>query len=48
MDTESGLLQWEKPTPGWVNCNVDVAFVVGSGMTSLGLCFRDSNGQFMA
>ncbi|PNY08140.1 BZIP-like protein [Trifolium pratense] len=32
----------------WVKCNVDVAFVTGSGKTSVGLCFRDSNGQFMA
>ncbi|XP_045791665.1 uncharacterized protein LOC123886388 [Trifolium pratense] len=36
------------PNPGWVKCNVDVAFVTGSGKTSMGLCFRNSNGQFMA
>ncbi|MCH95897.1 ribonuclease H protein, partial [Trifolium medium] len=47
-DTESGLLRWEKPTSGWVKCNVDVAFVTGSRKTSVGLCFRDSHGQFMA
>ena len=48
MATDSGLCRWEKPDPGWVKCNVDVAFVTGSGKTSVGLCFRDSNGQFMA
>ncbi|MCI35041.1 eukaryotic translation initiation factor 3 subunit C, partial [Trifolium medium] len=37
-----------KTAPGWVKCNVDVAFVSGSGKTSLGLCFQDSSGQFMA
>ncbi|MCI46738.1 cytochrome P450, partial [Trifolium medium] len=47
-DTKPGLLRWEKPTPGWVKCNVDAAFVIGSRKTSVGLCFRDSNGQFMA
>ncbi|MCI54088.1 hypothetical protein A2U01_0075335, partial [Trifolium medium] len=48
MATKPGLLLWEKPAPGWIKCNVDVAFVIGSEKTSLGLCFRDSNGQFMA
>ncbi|GAU50209.1 hypothetical protein TSUD_408920 [Trifolium subterraneum] len=33
---------------GWVKCNIDVAFVCGSGKTLVGLCFRDNNGQFMA
>ncbi|PNX93884.1 ribonuclease H, partial [Trifolium pratense] len=48
MTIEPDLLRWVKSNPGWVKCNVDVAFVTGSGKTSLGLCFRDSNGQFMA
>ncbi|GAU26391.1 hypothetical protein TSUD_278360 [Trifolium subterraneum] len=46
--TEADLVRWEKPALGWVKCNVDVAFVSGSGRSSAGLCFRDSSGQFMA
>ncbi|GAU43245.1 hypothetical protein TSUD_241360 [Trifolium subterraneum] len=46
--TEADLVRWEKPTLNWVKCNVDVAFVSGSGRTSVGLCFRDNSGQFMA
>ncbi|MCI44277.1 hypothetical protein A2U01_0065516, partial [Trifolium medium] len=48
MATEPGQFRWKKPAPGWVKCNVDVAFVTGSKKTSLGLCFHDSNGQFIA
>jgi hypothetical protein len=33
---------------GWIKYNVDVAFVVDSGVTSVGLCFHDTNGQFVA
>jgi hypothetical protein len=32
----------------WIKCNVDVAFVVGSSATSMGLCFQDTNGHFAA
>ncbi|GAU37962.1 hypothetical protein TSUD_269770 [Trifolium subterraneum] len=32
--TEADLVRWEKPALGWVKCNVDVAFVPGSGRTS--------------
>jgi hypothetical protein len=32
---------------GWIKCNVDAAFVAGSGITSMGLCFRDTDGQFV-
>ncbi|GAU42623.1 hypothetical protein TSUD_238160 [Trifolium subterraneum] len=39
--------RWEKPALGWVKCNVDVAFLSGSGRTSVGVCFRDNSGQFM-
>ncbi|GAU19620.1 hypothetical protein TSUD_383140, partial [Trifolium subterraneum] len=46
--TEADLVRWEKPALDWVKCNVDVAFVSGSGRTSMGLCFRDSSGHFMA
>ncbi|GAU46064.1 hypothetical protein TSUD_401430 [Trifolium subterraneum] len=46
--TEAGLVRWEKPALGWVKCNVDVAFVPGSGRTSVGLCFRNNRGQVMA
>ncbi|GAU33827.1 hypothetical protein TSUD_221650 [Trifolium subterraneum] len=45
---KTDLVRWEKPTLDWVKCNVDVAFVSGSGRTSVGLCFRDNSGQFMA
>ncbi|GAU49325.1 hypothetical protein TSUD_136400 [Trifolium subterraneum] len=46
--TEADLVRWEKPALGWVKCNVDVAFVFGSGRTSVGLCFHDNSGHFMA
>ncbi|GAU21899.1 hypothetical protein TSUD_33960 [Trifolium subterraneum] len=46
--TEADLVMWEKPALGWVKCNVDVAFVPGSGRTSVGLCFRNNRGQVMA
>ncbi|GAU39306.1 hypothetical protein TSUD_119110 [Trifolium subterraneum] len=46
--TEADLVRWEKPALDWVKCNVDVAFVSGSGRTSVGLCFRDNSGHFMA
>ncbi|GAU30671.1 hypothetical protein TSUD_31430 [Trifolium subterraneum] len=45
--TEADLVRWEKPALDWVKCNVDVAFVSGSGRTSVGLCFRDNSGHFM-
>ncbi|PNX63316.1 receptor-like protein kinase, partial [Trifolium pratense] len=28
-------VRWEKPGVGWIKCNVDVVFVVGSGVTSI-------------
>ncbi|GAU36566.1 hypothetical protein TSUD_277720 [Trifolium subterraneum] len=46
--TEEDLVRWEKPALDWVKCNVDAAFVSGSGRTSVGLCFRDNSGHFMA
>ncbi|GAU32086.1 hypothetical protein TSUD_53540 [Trifolium subterraneum] len=46
--TEADLVRWEKPALDWVKCNVDAAFVSGSGRTSVGLCFRDNSGHFMA
>ncbi|GAU14492.1 hypothetical protein TSUD_250330 [Trifolium subterraneum] len=46
--TEADLVRSEKPTLDWVKCNVDVAFVSGSGRTSVGFCFRDNSGHFMA
>ncbi|GAU42252.1 hypothetical protein TSUD_327300 [Trifolium subterraneum] len=46
--TEADLIRWKKPALGWVKCNVDVAFLSGSGRTSVGVCFRDNSGQFMA
>ncbi|GAU15383.1 hypothetical protein TSUD_04530 [Trifolium subterraneum] len=45
--TEADLVRWEKPALDWVKCNVDVAFVSGSGRTSVGLCFRDNSDQFL-
>ncbi|GAU45652.1 hypothetical protein TSUD_400890 [Trifolium subterraneum] len=42
------LVRWEKPALDWVKCNVDAAFVAGSGRTSVGLCFCDNSGHFMA
>ncbi|GAU16454.1 hypothetical protein TSUD_118030 [Trifolium subterraneum] len=46
--TETYLVRCEKPALDWVKCNVDVAFVSGSGRTSVGLCFHDNSGHFMA
>ncbi|GAU13359.1 hypothetical protein TSUD_192710 [Trifolium subterraneum] len=46
--TTTDLVRWEKPALDWVKCNVDVAFVSGSERTSVGLCFRDNGGHFMA
>ncbi|PNX60042.1 hypothetical protein L195_g059990, partial [Trifolium pratense] len=28
-------VRWEKPGVGWIKCNVDAAFVAGSGVTSI-------------
>ncbi|GAU35177.1 hypothetical protein TSUD_319870 [Trifolium subterraneum] len=42
------LVRWEKPGVGWIKCNVDAAFVARSSITSMCLCFRDTNGQFVA
>ncbi|GAU20408.1 hypothetical protein TSUD_12260 [Trifolium subterraneum] len=41
-------VRWEKPGVEWIKCNVDAAFVARSSITSMGLCFRDTNGQFVA
>ncbi|XP_045792864.1 uncharacterized protein LOC123887934 [Trifolium pratense] len=41
-------VRWEKPEAGWIKCNVDAAFVGGSGVTSMSLCFRDTNEHFVA
>ncbi|GAU32980.1 hypothetical protein TSUD_358470 [Trifolium subterraneum] len=41
-------VRWEKPGVGWIKCNVDAAFVAKSSITSMGICFRDTNGQFVA
>ncbi|GAU26994.1 hypothetical protein TSUD_290460 [Trifolium subterraneum] len=46
--TEADLVRWEKPALDWVKCNVDVAFVSRSSRTSMGVCFRDNSGHFMA
>ncbi|GAU28887.1 hypothetical protein TSUD_293390 [Trifolium subterraneum] len=46
--TEADVVRWEKSSLDWVKCNVDVAFVSGSGRTSMGLCFRDNSGHFMS
>ncbi|GAU39050.1 hypothetical protein TSUD_396550 [Trifolium subterraneum] len=45
--TEEDLVRWEKLALDWVKCNVDAAFVSGSGRTSVGLCFRDNSGHFI-
>ncbi|GAU35743.1 hypothetical protein TSUD_370090 [Trifolium subterraneum] len=41
-------VRWEKPGMTWIKCNVDAAFVAGSSITSMSLCFHDTNGQFVA
>jgi ribonuclease HI len=32
---------------GWIKCNVEAAFVVDFSVTSMCLCFRDTDGQFV-
>ncbi|PNX90009.1 cytochrome p450, partial [Trifolium pratense] len=41
-------VRWEKPEVGCIKCNADAAFAGGSGVTSMSLCFRNTNGQFVA
>ncbi|PNX77111.1 cytochrome p450, partial [Trifolium pratense] len=41
-------VRWEKPGVRWIKCNVDVVFVVEFSVTYMGLCFRDTNGHFVA
>jgi hypothetical protein len=40
--------RWKKPRVGWLKCNVDVAFFVRLGRTTMGACFRNSSGEFTA
>src|SRR6266487_1272720 len=46
--TEVVLVRWEKSALDCVKCNIDVAFMSEFGRTSVGLCFRDNSGHFMA
>ncbi|MCI06834.1 pentatricopeptide repeat-containing protein [Trifolium medium] len=39
--------QWEKPRIGWLKCNVDASFFVGSGKTTMSACFRNNSGEFI-
>ncbi|PNX64352.1 hypothetical protein L195_g053973 [Trifolium pratense] len=41
-------VRWQKSGVGWIKCNVDATFVGGSGVTSMSLCFRNTNEQFVA
>jgi ribonuclease HI len=38
--------RWKKPLMGWLKCNVDAAFFVDSGRTTIGACSRNSSGEF--
>ncbi|MCI67092.1 hypothetical protein A2U01_0088350, partial [Trifolium medium] len=40
--------QLEKPRTGWLKCNVDAAFFVDMGRTTMSACFRNSSGEFTA
>ncbi|XP_045797989.1 uncharacterized protein LOC123892220 [Trifolium pratense] len=40
--------RWEKPRLEWLKCNVDAAFFVDSGGTTMSACFRNSSGEFTA
>jgi hypothetical protein len=33
MAPKLGMLQWEKPAPGWVKCNVDVVSLLAMGQS---------------
>ncbi|CAJ2656360.1 unnamed protein product [Trifolium pratense] len=40
--------RWEKPRLEWLKCNVDAAFFVDSGRTTMSACFRNSSSEFTA
>ncbi|MCI37451.1 hypothetical protein A2U01_0058675, partial [Trifolium medium] len=43
-----GPVRWEKSEGELLKCDVDVAFVVSYGVTSMSLYFRDTNGHYVA
>lgn len=43
----SSCVEWQRPNDGFYKCNIDVAFVVGSGRTRFGFYVRDQLGQFV-
>jgi hypothetical protein len=43
---DPGPVRWEKSGVSWIKCNVDVAFVADSGVTSMSLCFCDTDRQY--
>jgi limonene-1,2-epoxide hydrolase len=38
--------RWQKPTQGWIKCNIDAGFFMEDGITSLACCFRNATGEF--
>jgi ribonuclease HI len=38
---------WQKPSIGWLKCNVDAAFHKELNKTSVGWCLRDHMGRFV-
>lgn len=43
-----GAAMWQKPSSGWITCNVDAAVKVDSGWSSFGCVFRDTSGSFVS
>jgi ribonuclease HI len=41
------VVQWQKPSPGWLKCNTDAAFHNDSNQTSAGWILRDHLGRFV-
>jgi ribonuclease HI len=41
------VLRWQKPSDGWLKCNVDAAFHSEQNRTSVGWCLRDHQGMFV-
>jgi hypothetical protein len=48
VQNNTSTIRWEKPAPGEVKCNVDMAIFKDQGCYGVGMCLRDENGHFIA
>lgn len=46
-ETKQEQIEWEKPQEGWVKVNFDGAAQGNSGVSGIGVVFRDSDGKFL-